>query len=427
MNIRLLAAAILPIAFALPSARAQTNGYLDWVQCLAQAGASNPDLVSARSAVRELEYGVASASSGFLPQLDASAGATKSGSENDGNWTENDRTSADLSLSQDLFTGGGNLARRRRAQAQLAIGNEQYRQTLSDVELRVRLAYVDLLYAQDLVDLTRKIATRRADNVRLIQLRFDGGRENAGSLARSKAQYSEAQYEVREAERGLVYARRNLAAAMGLMEPPAGAQGDLRAAEPEPVDALRKLMQQTPDYTIALTQIEAAKQGMLVTRSARFPSLRFSASAGLGNSDHGPYDGNWSMGLRASMPLFTGNQLKNDVAAAKERIVQTEMDLVDTGNTLMATLQQRWNTYADAVENERVQKELLDAELLRADISGAKYKQGLLTYEDWDIIESNLINLGKTYLQRRRLSEQEQARWRNALGRSEWYATGRGE
>jgi hypothetical protein len=98
------------------------------------------------------------------------------------------------------------------------------------------------------------------------------------------------------------------------------------------------------------------------------------------------------------------------------------MDLMDTANTLMASLQQRWNLYADAVENEAVQKELFEAEQLRAEISTSKYKQGLLSYEDWDIIESNLINQGKTHLQRRRTAEIEQARWKNALGWSVWQA-----
>jgi GH25 family lysozyme M1 (1,4-beta-N-acetylmuramidase) len=115
------------------------------------------------------------------------------------------------------------------------------------------------------------------------------------------------------------------------------------------------------------------------------------------------------------------------VAAEKEGIIQSEMELMDTANTLLATLQQRWNLYTDAVESEAVQLELMKAEQLRAEISTAKYKQGLLSYEDWDIIESNLIALEKTYLTRRRSSEMEQARWKNALGWSVWQTTEKGE
>jgi outer membrane protein TolC len=394
--------------------------FLTWDECLELTRVQQPDLISARSAVMELEYGVASASSGFLPGISASAGFTKSGRESNDNWTESDSTSASIGLSQDLFSGGANIARRRRALAQLEIGNEQYRKTLSDVELRTRLAYIDVLYAQDLVALTRQIAERRSNNVRLIQLRFDGGRENKGSLARSKAQLSQADYEVREAERSLTYALRNLAAAMGQMEMVPGAAGDLKAGAPQALSSLRDLMEQTPDYTIAETQVDASKQGMLVTRSGRFPTISFNASIGMGG-ERELENGSWSAGIRASMPIYTGNQLNSDVAAAKERVIQSEMGLMDTANTLMASLQQRWNSYTDAVESEAVQLELYDAELLRAEISSAKYKQGLLSYEDWDIIESNLINQGKTYLQRRRTSEIEQARWKNAQGLSIWY------
>jgi outer membrane protein TolC len=418
MKYRLLAI----ILFSVGTALAQTNSFLSWDQCLAQTKAHNPDLVSARAAVQELEYGVASASAGFLPQVTASVGAGFGETELNNNWTETESANGQLRLTQDLFSGGGNIAKRRKALAQLEIGNEQYRKVLSDVELRTRLAYIDVLYAQDLVVLTEKIEERRGSNVRLIQLRFDGGRENAGSLARSKAQFTQARFEVREAKRSRTYALRNLAAAMGQMDPAVGAAGDLKAGTPDALVDLQGLVKQTPDYHIATTQIEASAQGMKVTRSARFPSISFDASASTRSSNYDVYNGSWNIGLNASMPLYTGNRLNSEVAAAKERIIQTEMDLMDTANTLMASLQQRWNLYADAVENEAVQKELFEAEQLRAEISTSKYKQGLLSYEDWDIIESNLINQGKTHLQRRRTAEIEQARWKNALGWSVWQA-----
>lgn len=400
---------------------AQTNRFLTWEQCLGMTQAHNPDLVSARAAVRELEFGVASGSAGFRPTIDASASASRGQNESSDRWKDTEGAKAGLSLKQDLFSGGGNLASRKRALAQLSVGNEQYRKTLSDVEQRTRLAYIDVLYAQELIELTKKIEERRSNNVRLLQLRFDGGRENKGSLARSKAQLSLAEFEVREAKRSLTYALRSLSAAMGLMDLSIGASGTLQAGKPDDLMDLLGLMKQTPDYSIATTQIEASKQGMKVTRSARFPQVGLSASVGIGSGDHTRYNADWSVGLNANMPIYTGNRLKSNVAAAKEQIIQNEMELMDTANTLMATLQLRWNTFTDAVENEAVQQEMFDAEQLRAEISTAKYKQGLLSYEDWDIIESNLINQGKTHLQRRRTSEIEQARWKNTLGWSVWY------
>lgn len=419
---------LLLLAFAAATGSfAQTNIMLNWEQCLEKTRTYNPDLVSARAAIRELEYGVSSANGSFLPTVTASVGAGYGQAEIQDNWVENQSANGRLNLSQDLFTGGGNVAKRSRALAQLEIGQEQYRKTLSDVELRTRLAYVEVIYAQELIDLTERIEERRAANVRLIQLRFDGGRENAGSLARTKAQLASAQYDSREAKRSLDYALRNLAAAIGIMKPVDGAEGELAAIAPEELVDLESLMKQTPDYSIAATQVEAAEQGMKVTRSARFPKIAFTASGALNSGDYDVYNGSWSVGVNASMPLFTGGSLRADVAAAKENIIQTEMALMDTGNSLLASLQQQWNTYANAVDNEAVQNELLEAELLRAEISTAKYKQGLLSYEDWDLIESNLINQGKTQLQRRRAAEQAQARWKNALGLSVWQTIEKGE
>lgn len=170
MKKRLIALILVSAGFA----SAQTNAFLSWEQCLEKTKAYNPDLVSARAAVRELEFGVSSASSGFLPQISARAGIDYGEAETDSGVKENKSASGRLTLSQDLFSGGGNIAGRRRALAQLEIGNQQYRKTLSDVELRTRLAYIDVLYAQDLVELTKKIEERRHNNVRLIQLRFDG-------------------------------------------------------------------------------------------------------------------------------------------------------------------------------------------------------------------------------------------------------------
>ncbi|HEY5622009.1 MAG TPA: TolC family protein [Pontiella sp.] len=408
------------------TASAQPQELPNWEQCLEKTRLHSPELAKARSALQELEYGVASAGSVFLPQISASASASRgqresgSGSTNSPSWVDTESVSAGISVSQDLFSGGGNAAKRRRAQAQLAIGQAQYRQTLADVELRLRQAFIEVLYAQDLVRLTQQIAERRANNVRLIQLRFDGGRENAGSLARSKAQLSQADYEVREATRSLEYALRNLAAAMGQLDSPKGVAGELNADQPGERDELLQLMRQTPDYAVSVIQVQSAKEGFKVSRSSRFPSMSLSASTGLSGSDD-LETGSWSVGLRASVPLFTGNRLSSEMAAAKENVVQSEMDLLNQANTLTAILQQRWNSYVDAVENETVQQELYEAELLRAEISSAKYKQGLLSYEDWDIIESNLINQGKTRLQRRRSSEIEQARWKNTLGFSVWY------
>jgi outer membrane protein len=402
---------------------AQTNDVLTWEECLNQTRIHHPDMIAAKAALRELEHKAVAAKAGFLPQVSASASFTKSGSRADDSASrEQDSTSAGLSLSQSIYSGGADTARSEQAKTRLEIGREQYRATLADIEKRVRIAFIDVLYARKRITLTQKITERRANNVRLIQLRFDGGRENAGSLERSKAQLIEAQFEEREAQRSLTYALQNLAAAIGRPRPPTGAVGDLSAGSPDPLINLYRLMKQVPNYLIAEKQVEASRLGLTVTRSDRFPSIQLRTSTGLGG-EQDLRDESWSAGISVSIPLFTGRRLTSEILAANEQVIQDEMALLDTGNTILATLQGAWNDYTDAVEYETVQKALLDAEILRAEISTAKYKQGLLDYEDWDTIESNLISQNKLYLQRRRAAAVQEANWRNALGHSLWTST----
>ena len=104
MKNRLLAITLLSAGLSL----AQTNEYLTWEQCIENTRMYNPDMISARAAVRELEYGVASSSSGFLPQINASAGIDYGEAEVGSRWFENKSSSGRISLSQDLFSGGGN-------------------------------------------------------------------------------------------------------------------------------------------------------------------------------------------------------------------------------------------------------------------------------------------------------------------------------
>ncbi|HEY5621163.1 MAG TPA: hypothetical protein VIR77_01040, partial [Pontiella sp.] len=68
MKYRFLIMVLLPVGIAA----AQSHELLNWEQCLEKTRLYSPELAKARSALQELEYGVASAGSVFLPQISAS-------------------------------------------------------------------------------------------------------------------------------------------------------------------------------------------------------------------------------------------------------------------------------------------------------------------------------------------------------------------
>ena len=174
------------------------------------------------------------------------------------------------------------------------------------MEYSLRRTFAQQLYAQDLIALAENIAARRADNVRLVEMRYEGGRENKGSLLLKQAQLTEARYDVEEAKRALVLAQRQLVSVMGQ----AGASeflldGELICSVPPETISLSELAMLTPTYRSAEANIKSAEQGYIITRSDRFPTITASGSLGL-SGDHDPDNEAWSAGLSVSLPLFRG-------------------------------------------------------------------------------------------------------------------------
>jgi outer membrane protein TolC len=63
-----------------------------------------------------------------------------------------------------------------------------------------------------------------------------------------------------------------------------------------------------------------------------------------------------------------------------------------------------------------VDEDFLKAANARAEIARSKYSNGLMSFEDWDIIENDLINRQKAVLQSRRDRVTAEAAWEQVLG-----------
>jgi outer membrane protein len=269
-----------------------------------------------------------------------------------------------------------------------------------------------------LLDLVKNIATRRADSVRLVEMRYDGGRENKGSLMLKQAQLADALYGVGESERALELARRRLA---GLMKqtafPDFTVAGELSTNPPPSGVSLDELARQTPSYRSAEANIKAAEQGFVITRSARFPQVTASASL-TGSGESNIKTESWQTGIAVSLPLFTGGQLSQDIIISGLKLEQSKLDAENTILTLLNNLQTAINTYRDRNATLSVQKAQLDAADMRATVARAQYQQGLISFQDWDTIENSLITAQRNWLSSRRAADQAEAAWQNAMGLS---------
>ncbi|MBU1857184.1 MAG: TolC family protein, partial [Verrucomicrobia bacterium] len=167
----------------------------------------------------------------------------------------------------------------------------------------------------------------------------------------------------------------------------------------------------------AAIQVRAAKEGVRIAKSDFYPTWSVNGSIGRSDDDSLiPKNDQWSVGTAISYPLFTGGQHWYGVRGAKADQRKAEDTLNDTENQMVATLEDRFVAWQDAAERTEVQNEFLKAAEVRAEIARAQYQNGLLSFEDWDLIENDLIDKQKSVLISQRDAVVARAGWEKALG-----------
>jgi outer membrane protein TolC len=393
---------------------------LTWQDCFSRTVENNISLSVARLQLKEAEAAIKSQQSVYYPEVKAGASRGVSGSraKDDANWINGESLSAGLNASYTIFNGFGDLARVTQKEAELYAEKANFDQTCSNIEYDLRKAFSDQLYAQELLELVKSIAARRADNARLVEMRYEGGREHMGSLMLKKAQLSEALYGIEEAKRVLELARRRLASLMKqTVYPDFPVTGELTTNAPPDRVSLDELARQTPSYHSAEAKIKAAEQGFIITRSERFPKITANASA-LESGDHEILKESWEAGIGVSLPIFTGWRISQDIIIAGLKREQSRLDAENTMLTLLNDLQAALTAYRDRFGAMSVQKEQLDAAETRAKVARAQYAQGLISFQDWDTIENSWITAQRNWLLSRRATDLAAAAWQNTMGLS---------
>jgi len=388
---------------------------LTWEEVVREAAQKNPDLAAERASVRSAEASYQGTLSSFLPSLRGSLDVDRTDTESS---TPSNSFSSSLSASLNLFNGLGDAARRSQARAALDAAQARYAGVAARTSQELKNAFTRLLFAQEQLQLTSAIAERRKENLRLVELRYEGGRENKGSYLRTKADYNASVFEVNQSSRALRVAQRELNRAMGLgMNETIKVSGTFQTATLGPTPDFEALARQTPTYRQSEAERRRAESGVTVARSGFSPSLDASASAGRSAGSWPPDDNDrWTAGASLSIPIFSGLSTRSDVDRAKAERERAAFSLRSADQQVAQDLEDAFAVYANSVENVAVQNEYEEASRVRAQIARGQYANGLVSFFDWDGIENELINRQKSRLAAWRDAVLAEAAWENTLG-----------
>ena len=373
---------------------------LTWQQCVREAKGAHPDLSSALALLQQAEADKRITGGSCLPQISLAVNSHESGTTSKGG-SLSSAYSYSLTAQQLLYDG-------HKTSSQIASSNEaikgaryNYDVVSADLRFALRTAFTQLLKAQELVGLVSEIADRRQNNVRLISLRYQGGREHIGSLRQAEADLAQAQFEVSQAKRGLVLAQTILASALGRdSHNPIRVQGSFKATGLLPAKPdLALLVKKHPLFQQLDVKSKAARYDLDAARNAFSPELYLTSSLGRGSVDTLPFKAvDLSAGVTLSVPIYEGGTGRARVSRAMAVLSQQNAQEKSGYLQIFNTLEESWKNFQDARQLVLVKKKFLDAAQERSTIANAQYSNGLITFNDWVIIENNLVSAKKEFL-----------------------------
>lgn len=392
---------------------------LSWPEAVALARENNPELRAAAASVRAAEAQEGSARAGFLPKISGSLSATRANSvTNNTSLPASTTYAASLSGSQNLFAGLQDAARVRQAEANSGASAAEALIATARISFELKSAFEGLNYSQSYLALAEQIKKRRQENYRLVQLRFESGRENKGSVLLSQAYLAQAGLDHLQATNARRTASANLARALGLDDPQIELKGEVPTTEPGSREDFTRIARSTPDFLRSQAQAASAGEAITIARAGYFPSLDLTGSYGRNDNSFFPSGPDrWQAALTLSVPFFNGGRDYYGARAAAASFESAALKSEDTARATAANLTEAFTSFQEAAEKLKVDQSFRDAATVRAEIARTKYNNGLLTFDDWDTIENDLIARQKTFLQSKRARVIAEAAWEQAQGK----------
>jgi outer membrane protein TolC len=392
---------------------------LTWADCVRLATEGNPDLQASREALLNSDAVRMGAYSALYPQISASFNGNRfyagPGLYSPSNYSES--FSEQVSVSQIIFNGFATKGNIDQARAQLNLAFANLNGQKASTSFSLKTAFAQLIYAEKLITLSRNIIDIRQNSARLVRLLYEGGSEDKGAMMLEQAELDQAVFNLNQAERNLDLSSLQLMEVIGRDLPqPLVAEGELKT-NPLPVQPdYKKLAVQTPLYFQRQAEVAASAAGITIANSGWYPTITVGASANRSDVQFPLKNYGWSAGFSVSYPIFQGGATYFNVKAANAALRESLQNLRSGTDSAITTLAEDFKGLVDTQDNVRIQHELLDATELRYKIAEANYRNGLMSFQDFDTITGNYVSQQESFLSAELNAVIAEANWEQARG-----------
>jgi TolC family type I secretion outer membrane protein len=366
---------------------------------------NDPRMLAADSAVQSSQAGVAEATAAYRPRVNLAASVAAQQFKLQGSLPAGialpdlmNPAAISVHASQPLYSGGLNDARAESSRQYLEGARQSDALTRQGLLLETAAAYLQVVRDRAITQVQRSDVQTLEQAVSDTQKRFDAGEATRTDVAQATARLA-------EARAGLSGALAQQQSSEAAFQRVVGAAADqLDPNPPSPVvpnseDAALEAVDSTPEVQAAQARFKALQSQIAVAQSARRPTLALEGSAGEQNDSQFGADSynNWSVQLKAAMPIYAGGAIDAQVAKARADAAQAQAQVEDARRAATERITRAWNTLQAASAEVDAYKAAAEANALALDNTHKELEVGTRTTLDLLNAERDKISAEVNY------------------------------
>ncbi len=347
-------------------------------QCLTYAKENSITLQQAQLNIENKAADEMRAKGNFMPNIAASIGQdlryTPLTSETP---TTNYNGSYGLDLSLPIITGGRNKATNQQSKIESKIVQLSFFEQENTIETSVTETFVQILYAMEQISVAENALELQVKSLERGSVYLEVGKINDADFALLESAKADGEYNLILAKTTLSNLNVRLKHLLEISQEvtlvavaPDLSQEKLKSqALPSVGEVYTAALQMRPEIAISSLSITSAEWDVKAAKSGYYPSLSFSAGAGLNHSSSSNFtfsdqmrnNFNTSFGLRLSVPIFSSYQNKSNVMKAENAVTSATLALTDNQKNLYQTIETLHNNANNAKAKFQVSNYKLEA------------------------------------------------------------------
>jgi outer membrane protein TolC len=323
-----------------------------------------------------------------------------------------------VGVEQNLFNGFHHTVLVNKAEMELKRQETLYSSASVEVAHELKTVWASIRYLEKAARLAEEIVKRRKEGYDLVSQRYEGGLENSGAVELAAAYLDVARIELQELQAERLQSTRNLQILLGLESWTYESIEELRpeAVEKAPQD-FKSLAERHPRARIVEYEKNISRLVVQESESRFWPTLDLLVERGSSDDRVKLRHEEWNVIFSLKVPLFSSGRDYHARESARHGVLGAVFQEEKTSHELVRDLETSFQKLSDAHRRVELNRKIVRASQLRSDIAKNRYRSGLGTFDEWNLIETELISNLKSQIEAERTVLQSEADWQRAQGK----------